>query len=123
MKFQTMYTGANPDRPVIRLDATIVTRPGQALTVEETVVMFQQRGTVRQNRGYHFYDDTIATDTSKMTFEQLHHYSQQVAQHALKLAQAAQAKAHEDREAGIKAEVEKRFKAHQEEAAKAAAAQ
>lgn len=121
--FKTMYSPPAEIREPVALDATIVTRPGQALTVEETVVMFQQRGTVRQNRGYHFYDDTIATDTSKMTFEQLHHYSQEVAKHALRLQSAAQQKAADDREEGIRSEVEKRFKELQETAAKAAEAQ
>lgn len=118
-----MYSPLPEKRSPIELDATIVTRPGQALTVEETVVMFQQRGTVRQNRGYHFYDDTIATDTSKMTFEQLHHYSQEVAKHALRLQAAAQSKFAEDRENEIKAEVERRFQEQRQQAAAAAEAQ
>lgn len=122
--WRTMWSGVNSVRDRVALTNVKVTRPDQALTVEETVVMFNQRGAIRMNRGFHFYDDNLATDTSKMSFEQLHDYSQQVARHAIKLEKAAQQKHAEDREAAIQAEVEKRWKAQQAaQAAEPAAAQ
>ncbi|AZL82765.1 hypothetical protein [Apis mellifera associated microvirus 56] len=109
-RFKTMWNQDKfPDPNTEQLDDQIVTRPGQALTIEEVMVRFGQHGSIRQNQGYHYYDDSLGTDTSKMSFEELHDASQRVAAHADQLRKAAQAKHAEAHEAEVNAQVQKKF--------------